>query len=47
MSEEPNHLISECSSASLDKWISSLMQCKPLAECEVKELCQKVSSFRG
>lgn len=29
----------------LDKQIAHLMQCKPLTEQEIKELCEKVSNF--
>ena len=28
--------------ADLDKWIEQLKKCKPLEECQVKTLCQKV-----
>jgi len=27
----------------LDKYIEQLMECKPLAEAEVRQLCEKVS----
>ncbi len=30
---------------SLDKEITQLMECKPLTETEVKQLCDKVLSF--
>ena len=28
--------------ADLDKWIEQLKECKPLEECQVKVLCEKV-----
>ena len=28
--------------ADLDKWIEQLKECKPLEECQVKILCEKV-----
>ena len=28
--------------ADLDKWIEQLKNCKPLEECQVKNLCEKV-----
>jgi serine/threonine-protein phosphatase 2A catalytic subunit len=31
----------------IDKQIEQLMECKPLSEQEVKELCDKVSSVCG
>ena len=29
----------------LDKWIEQLKECKPLEECQVKILCEKVIFF--
>lgn len=34
--------LSSADVSNLDKWIESLIQCKPLAENEVKILCDKV-----
>lgn len=31
-------------SRDLDKWIAKLYDCKPLAEAEVKQLCEQVSN---
>ena len=31
--------------ADLDKWIEQLKECKPLEECQVKVLCEKVLHF--
>ena len=28
--------------ADLDKWIEQLKECKPLEECQIKVLCEKV-----
>lgn len=32
-------------SRDLDKWIAKLYDCKPLAEAEVKQLCEQVSKL--
>lgn len=32
-------------SRDLDKWIAKLYDCKPLAEAEVKQLCEQVSNL--
>ena len=34
--------LSKAEIADLDKWIEQLKECKPLEECQVKVLCEKV-----
>ena len=35
--------MSDISRDGLEEWITSLMECKPLTEAQVKQLCDKVS----
>ena len=36
--------LSKTEISDLDKWIEQLKECKPLEECQVKILCEKVIS---
>jgi hypothetical protein len=35
--------MSKAEIADFDKWIEQLKECKPLEECQVKVLCEKVT----
>ena len=35
--------MSKAEIADFDKWIEHLKECKPLEECQVKVLCEKVT----
>jgi hypothetical protein len=39
-------IMTDIARESLDDWISTLMQCKPLTEAQVKQLCDKVRRRR-
>jgi len=36
--------LSKTEIADLDKWIEQLKECQPLEECQVKILCEKVTT---
>lgn len=37
--------MSDISREGLDEWIATLMECKPITEAQVKQLCDKVAAL--